>query len=718
MARLGRTIASDDSIIRGLILDSRDVFSRERYEQRINYKLAVLTQQFHKNKTVDKGQVQKVVKEFMRDVTLILRELEDAKRRAEQEEARKIDKIRQLLIGGTKIHSKKFKKELEKFGEDLKSNTVSGLRSYRRRERRLRRGKAPIGYFLKKVRQDKALERDIVRKASDVVEDTSREHKLSSEVAYLIKAINAGAGGRILPQLEERIKLLVKNYEKDLEDFLNIEIDIEIEEARKLHRIDHYIAFLKMAGGFNNLINELNELKKKVEYWVYQDSIDAKKLVMYAKTLNYGLSMLKSSEATEDEHFPGITIRPLHLIEKKVPGLLIVKENLINKTGGFLTNKGIILVHSLAGTKEALTILGKRLASLDYVVYSIDTASHGESKDMWSMSINCEYIQAAVKWLRSQSVKNVGIIGHSLGTIFVLFALWGYNREIEEQFYNNAADIKKRFTNVCKDLDKVEDLDRLKQSNQRAYNKIINNLFLISRDYIELKKAILNSLKKMYESNSKIDAAVLLSAPKTTQMFFPPQLSFVIKHLPKVVTKSGARKLGKLITQGFFNKVRKQEGKRAILPEYIDEKNKTQIVGAAFSDLYYAFDYAQKSKNPFDYLELITYLCDNIKGPNFIKYYRDFIRYKIPKLFIYGLADKNIIRGFWKQFLPINEANILELEKYYKNIGETEIVRIPDVMHQLNKEGKDLQFEAGKLPKLTYKIVTFLNRYLGRGRLL
>jgi hypothetical protein len=93
MARFRRVVATDSSIERGIILDSRDVFARERYEQRIDYQLAVLTEQYHKNKTVNKAQVKKVVEEFINDVTLILRELEDMKRRAEQEEFRKIANI-------------------------------------------------------------------------------------------------------------------------------------------------------------------------------------------------------------------------------------------------------------------------------------------------------------------------------------------------------------------------------------------------------------------------------------------------------------------------------------------------------------------------------------------------------------------------------------------------------------------------------------------------
>ena len=269
---------------------------------------------------------------------------------------RKINRIRHLLITGTKINSKKFKKELEKFGKSLKSNTVSAMRQYRRTEKRLRKGKAPIGFFIKKIRQNKALEADIARRTGSVVKDTSQEHQLVPEVNYLIEAINKGASGRTLPQLEERIKLLINNYEKDIEDFLTIEVDIEIEEARKLHRIDHYIIFLKMisrVGNFDDLINKLNELRQRVEYWVYQDSIDAKKLINYAKALDYGISALKASEASHDEEFPGVVVIKSP-IENFVPGILIYNKNKPKP------NRGVVILHGIcSGTSSESQACGK-----------------------------------------------------------------------------------------------------------------------------------------------------------------------------------------------------------------------------------------------------------------------------------------------------------------------------------------------------------------------
>jgi len=491
MPRWRKAIKTKSSTLGNLLIDSRDVFSREKYEERIDYQLAILTQQFNKNKTVDNAQVKKVVEEFINDVEIILRELEDAKRKAEQEEAKKIDKVKQLLAKGTKVNSRKFKGELEKFGEQLKKNNVSALRSQARRERRLRRGRAPIGYFLKKVRKDKALERDIARRTGHIVEDTQQEHKLSIDAGNLIEALKLKPNEQTLAQLEEMVKSLVKNYENDIQDFLNIGIDIEIEEARKLHRIDHYIAFLKMVGNFDDLINRLDALKKKVQYWVYQDSIDARKLVRYAKSLNYGIDVLEKSKASEEGDFPNIVTQNAPIND--MHGILFYDKTKPKPT------RAVVLIHGAYQSKETFLTLGKRLASLDFWVYSIDFTSHGESREKFHLGKSCEYIQTAVRYFKLNGIKNVGVIGHSLGAVTTLFAICGYNVKVENEFYEIEAKISKL-------LDYL-----LEEFKKNKFHTINSRNWLMSKElsehYKELKRLVLNALEVMYKGNSKIDAA-------------------------------------------------------------------------------------------------------------------------------------------------------------------------------------------------------------------
>jgi len=119
------------------------------------------------------------VNEFIAIVEKTLRELEDAKRRAMQEEYKKLNEIRKLLTEGKKINSGKLKKELEKFGYALRLNTLSVLRHNRRREARLRRKKAPFGFIMKKLANDKYLDAEVARKAFRLGKDTLKEPQLS-----------------------------------------------------------------------------------------------------------------------------------------------------------------------------------------------------------------------------------------------------------------------------------------------------------------------------------------------------------------------------------------------------------------------------------------------------------------------------------------------------------------------------------------------------------
>ena len=58
-----------------------------------------------------------------------------------------------------------------------------------------------------------------------------------------------------------------------------------------------------------------------------------------------------------------------------VPGLLIYNKNKPKP------NRAVVMMHGAFQSKEAFITLGKRLALLDFWVYSIDITSHGESRE-------------------------------------------------------------------------------------------------------------------------------------------------------------------------------------------------------------------------------------------------------------------------------------------------------------------------------------------------
>jgi len=551
MPGLGKPIMPEGPIIRGLILDSRDLFSKEAYEQRIDRELAEFILGFRKNKTVDVNKVREKVNEFIAIVENTLRELEDAKRRAMQEEYKKLNEIRKLLTEGRKISSGKLKKELENFGHVLRSNTLSVLRHNRRREARLRRQKAPFGFIMKKLANDKYLDAEIANKAFILGKDTLKEPRLFSEVDYLISILNRNPDEETLAQLKERIYRLTKSYESDLDDFLTVEVDIDLEEARKLHRINHYITFLKMigrAGNFNDLIERLESLKKQAANWVYQDTINAKQLERYAvKSFEYGEKLLEASEATK---FSGITTINLP-INNIVPGILMYKSDRpFPNNGQHSYQSAVVLIHGLPGNKETQLGLGRILVSRGYVVYSIDMTSSGESRENFRLGRNAEYIHEAVRYFRLNNIRKVGVIGHSAGAMSTLLALCGYNTRIENWFYNIVTRLIERLDEIAEDLSK-KDLDK-------ASAEIRYKLTLESKEYRVLKKVVLDGLKKMISGQSRIDAAILLAPPLTLQAVMPtPVIDFLKKRRKKFI-----KIFGRGVTE-FINGI-----KAALPPEF------------------------------------------------------------------------------------------------------------------------------------------------------
>src|SRR3989338_2442325 len=336
MPGLGKPIMPEDMIIRGLILNSKDLFSKEAYEERVDKELAELMHKYPPRSLVDREgvrEIRDVVREFIegkRDITgnkveksiaEILQELDQIKLKAAQEEIIKINGLRKLFEEESKIEARSLRKELEGFAASIKGSTIASLRRNLRGEKRLRSGKAPLGYVLKKLRQDRYLDAEVTKRAYRIGEHTAEEHALYYRAIDLINALKQNPSEEKLKQLKQWTETLIMSYENDLDDFLNIESGIRIQEARKLHRIDHYILFLESrryssnansGKNINPLINQLNALKKLANDWVYQDTINAKKLQQYAvRSLEYGEQLLKNSERSGE--FPGIVVEKIRV---------------------------------------------------------------------------------------------------------------------------------------------------------------------------------------------------------------------------------------------------------------------------------------------------------------------------------------------------------------------------------------------------------------------
>ena len=742
MPGLGKPIIPESSIIRGIVLDSRDLFSKEAYEERIDKELAELVHKYPPGSLVDREgvrEIRKVVGEFIlgtgdiKGIPSILEELDKIKLKAAQEEILKIDRIRGLLqIGAQGVYPKDFKDELEKFAESIKGKTIAALRRNLIGEKRLIRGNAPLGYVLKKLKNDRYLDAEVARRAYRIGIHTKEEHEFYYRAMGMIESLkDPKLDPRDFSELRSSVKILADDYKKDIEDFLNIEIDVDIQEARKLHRIDHYITFLKTRRYSSNadrkknidpLIEELTQLKKWAENWVYQDTVNAKRLQQYAiRSLGYGEKLLKSSQIKPDTEIRGITIEK-HIVFEKFPGILISYEN-PDEPPKPKPNRGLVLVHGVFGTKEILLTLGKRLATQGFEVFLMDIAGHGENTNVFQLGLISEHILMAVSFLRRRGIRNVGVVGHSLGTVCTLFAIAGYNSRIEYQFFEATVGLMQKIEKIDNELSKLKRKDE--DYKKYFFEKAKYDLIRMSPEFVKLKETILNGMREVYEGNSRIDAAVLLAAPKTCQFFFPAYLFRTIKRFPKITRKPFAKFLSDVL---LFKPVAKQ-GETFTIPEYVvkgvNEQGKIRIAGGDVTDWYNCFNYAQNVKNPYDYMGAIKEICKQFHSPDkkvdFIRYFVNLVM-KTPKLYIYGSGDLDILKSYIPRQIskfvhPVGRFKINELEDHYRDFGG-EIIRIPNLNHTLTVEGNLAVFDNARMPKITYKIVTFFNQYLGRGRLI
>ena len=293
-------------------------------------------------------------------------------------------------------------------------------------------------------------------------------------------------------------------------------------------------------------------LKAEAGKWIYQDSIDAKRLQQYAiASINYGQKVLESSKSND---FPGIITQYI-VIAGAVPAIKIFNPN------GPKPNRGLVLVHGMSKDKENLITLGKRLASQDYWVYSIDLAMHGEAfEEKLRLGRISEFILLAVRQLRSEGIRNVGVVGHSTGAMCALFAMAGYNTKVEAEFYAAMTEVTKRLKII------TDDLGIVKKYDEDSYKRLVFNAIRLSEKYKELKIILLNALKETYEGASRIDAAVLLAPIKTMQYAMPPWQAGLLKSW--FGRKTGfSRFMLKSVTKKTNKAIRKYEGEGARIYE-------------------------------------------------------------------------------------------------------------------------------------------------------
>ena len=747
------------SVEQGRLLDSRDLFSRELAEERLDWQLSQHIELFAKRKVVDVANLRTLISTYIKNIDLILTELEDAKRKAERAEYKKIESIQNLLSQSRAISYSRLREQLEKIAQSIQGNVIAALKSQYRRERRLTREQAPIGFIVTKLRKGWQVAKKIEQKTGIAATDSMQEHPLEAELQALIAELDRNPGPASLLLLSRRLSLLLERYRTDINDFLYIETNISIEEARNLHRIAHYITFLTILQAnkvtdLDDLLAALKRLKLRTDTFIFQDAVNAKRLVQYATQLSYGISNLRSSNAKE---FPGI--RETRLTSQ--PGILVFPEN------NPIPQKGVVLMHGFQGNKETQLGLARLLALEGYIAYTIDMSAHGEDRQAFRYGRNAEYIQEAVEFLRKRGTKKVAVVAHSTGAGSAVFAMAGYSLKVEDAFYYHMTNLIQRLQEISSCLDAAQMTDDMLKDMR--YKAALN-----SQEYAELKKLVLEGLNRVAHG-SWIDAAVLMAPPSRLQTAMPRKLVDYLSNKDKAFFK----KFASLVTCSVNVLLKIADWRSSHKYEYVAKEDEVQYIGLIIKDTIDFFEYLHNVQNPFDYLNFVEYIAGQMTNPSrekksiedryalamsnlqgrkegllrslksasqkedhqlmqefqneiqridwlipntqryfqqaiadashsvdfFSHYWQRFIK-DIPKAFFYGLNDE-----FLK---PLQGKNMKELDEHYRKIGAILIRKYPNVNHVLVRESTlpALKFEGETLPRMVREIISFLGTYL------
>ncbi|HII68376.1 TPA: hypothetical protein HA270_00740, partial [Candidatus Woesearchaeota archaeon] len=139
----------------GLVLSAKDLFERERFEERIDAKLAGQIQQykaFQKKKSiVDPSMliadnISAVITEFIKEIEPILDELHQLKKREKEKEQERIQRILTLIDDINCVSDYQIKAELIALCDRIGKDTIAATKAAIKADK----GHIPLGFVLRR----------------------------------------------------------------------------------------------------------------------------------------------------------------------------------------------------------------------------------------------------------------------------------------------------------------------------------------------------------------------------------------------------------------------------------------------------------------------------------------------------------------------------------------------------------------------------------------
>ena len=328
---------------------------------------------------------------------------------------------------------------------------------------------------------------------------------------------------------------------------------------------------------------------------------------------------------------------------------------------------GIVLTHGISSSRYNLLNLADVLSRLGYFVLAIDLPKHNLSQEMdLTMGSIAELIRDSVIYLRKvRGLKNVAVIGHSLGSVGTLLASVGYTSKVERDIYVLWERIRQsieKYEKYSKAYGRlrpgVENMTLQDLARDEGFMNFLNE---IAAYYKTIKEIILESLKSRDQLSPFyfVDCCVLLSMPAESKD------AYIGASLLKRLPDKWIKKVWETI---FHNPQVKLVMKEGNIFNYVDDKtNATKWWYLRIENPIEFISYFTSLKEPGDFISLIKILSNfSHKGgkTSFIDYYSKKYILTTPKLFIYGKWDLLL-----RPFMPGSRKKLEETYRAYGNVS-------------------------------------------------
>lgn len=184
-----------------------------------------------------------------------------------------------------------------------------------------------MDFLLKKARSSQVRGKEVLAAEKDIERRVPLEAEELGHVRILVQRIKSVGNENDFNVLENEVSKFIKNLKKDFDELYIIEVDIDIEEAARLHKIDKLISLLRRLNIIDP-IKSLIELRDKCKLWVYQDERNEEQLEALSKSLEE-----KTTRIIQTEYLGPISFRII--INPNDPDLHSLYDNIYAKIPGW-----------------------------------------------------------------------------------------------------------------------------------------------------------------------------------------------------------------------------------------------------------------------------------------------------------------------------------------------------------------------------------------------